>query len=262
MLEWVGGRPLNLVRCSGRSCWFQRNLNHPPADPEAFGAAVGRMPIKQKNGRTEDYLHVETVEGILACVDVDTVEFHGWGSPVRSVETPDRLVIDLDPGEGLDFQAVREGAALVHNGLQRLNLKSFPLLTGWKGVHVVVPLSLTLSAWDVVRDFAHNFCSALSQLHQDRFTVALPKKERVGRIFLDYLRNGRTATAVLPYSARARKGAPVATPLTWRELAQADHPARYSIADEDELIRRARSKSLASLGAAEQVLPNVKFGSV
>ncbi|QDM40623.1 non-homologous end-joining DNA ligase [Altererythrobacter sp. TH136] len=254
MLKWVARRPLNLVRCSGRSCWFQRNLNHPPTDPGTFGKAVARMPIMQKNGRTEDYLHVEDTRGVLECVEADTVEFHGWGSLVTNVEAPDRLVIDLDPDEGLDFEAVREAALIVRDALEQLNLASFPLLTGGKGVHVVVPL-IPQADWEAVRGFALSLCTALSELSPDRFTVALLKKERAGRIFLDYLRNGRTATAVLPYSVRARKGAPVAAPVTWSELKKIDSAAAFTTRDAAQLIKRANSKALAGWGQVDQLLP-------
>lgn len=257
MLPFVANRPLNLVRCSGRSCWFQRNLNHPPTDPGTFGAAVGRVPIKQKNGRTEEYLFVEEARGIEQAVAAAAVEFHGWGSRVPDVEKPDRLVIDLDPDEGLGFAAVRDAALIVRNALEQVDLKSFALLTGGKGVHVVVPLK-PVAEWDEVRAFAFDFCKALAGLEPLRFTVALPKAERKGRVFLDYLRNGRTATAVLPYSARARPGFSVAAPVSWSELRQVETPARFTILDTYELRKRASARELRHWGAGCQTLPAIK----
>ena len=253
MLPWVRDRPLNLVRCSGSSCWFQRNLNHSPSKPGMFGPAVKRLPILQKNGRTEDYLFIEGNEGIETCLEADVVEFHGWGSEIEDIEKPDRLVIDLDPDEGLAFDAVREAAFQVRDALRKAKLKGFALLSGGKGIHVVVPL-IPQAEWPQVRSFAHSFCSALAQLQPDRFTVALPKKERRGRIFLDYLRNQRTATAILPYSARARPGTPVAAPVTWRELSKIEGAGKFTVRDVDRLAKRATSKSLVGWGRAEQLL--------
>lgn len=253
LLEWTASRPLNLLRCQGNKCWFQRNLNHPPTAPDTFPPSVGRLPVRQKNGKTEDYLFVEDVQGVRACVAANVVEFHGWGSSIGDIEKPDRLVIDLDPDEGLGFEAVREAALAVREAFSELALVTFPMLTGGKGVHVIVPL-LPGPEWPEVRAFAYSFCLELAELHPERFTVALPKLERRGRIFLDYLRNQRTSTAILPYSARAREGAPVAAPLTWDELAQAEGAAAFTINDSKQLARRAKSKKLAGWGKAEQSL--------
>ena len=258
LVPFARRRLLNLFRCREGKCFFQRNRDHPPTGPE-FDALIGLEPVRQKNGRTERYFYVDTADGIIACAKLQTVEFHGWGSRAGAVETPDRLVIDLDPGEGVGFPEVRAAARQLHRSFEALGLESFAMLTGGKGIHVVVPIE-PQAGWDAVRNFAKSYCAALAEAAPDRFTVALPKKERRGRIFLDFLRNQRTATAVLPYSARARVGMPVAAPVGWDELSEIDRADTFSIADAKQLIERAASKALKSWGVASQSLPKLGQG--
>ena len=256
MLPFLSGRLLNLFRCREGQCFFQRNREHPPTGKE-FDRLVQFEPVAQKNGRTEDYLYVVTAEEIVACAKVQSVEFHGWGSRAGAVETPDRLVIDLDPDPKLGFDAVKQAALQVRRGFDALGLESFALLSGGKGIHVVVPLEAR-AEWDEVREFAKSFCTALAETAPDRFTVALPKPQRRGRIFLDFLRNQRTATAIMPYSARARPGMPVATPVDWEELQDIDRADAFTIADVEQLLKRARSRSLTGWGGGTQPLPSLR----
>jgi bifunctional non-homologous end joining protein LigD len=253
MLPFIAGRLLNLFRCREERCYFQRSQAHPPSGRD-FKAPVRFEPVAQKNGRTEDYLYVTNAAGIVACAQVQTVEFHGWGSRAGSVETPDRMVIDLDPGEGVTFEDVKDAALQVRRSLETLGLGSYPLLTGGKGVHVVVPLTAE-AEWSEVREFAKLFCTALAEADPARFTVALPKAKRAGRIFLDFLRNQRTATAIMPYSARARDGAPVAAPVTWEEVPGFTQANAYTIEDVAKLRRRAKRKEIRDWGRSEQRLP-------
>lgn len=256
MLPFVERRILNLFRCREGKCFFQRNREHPPTGKE-FDALVHLEPIAQKNGRTEQYLYVETVEEIVACARVQTVEFHGWGSRAGEVERPDRLVIDLDPDPALSFDKVRDAALQLRRSFEALDLESFALLSGGKGIHVVVPLE-PLAEWDQVDGFAKSFCTALADAAPERFTVALPKPQRRGRIFLDFLRNHRTATAAMPYSARARPGMPVAAPVAWDELKDIDRSDEFTIADAPQLLKRARSRKLQGWGARAQRLPRLR----
>jgi len=255
MLPFAERRLLNLYRCREGKCFFQRNREHPPTGSE-FDTLVGLQPVAQKNGRTEQYFYVGNAEQIVACAKVQTVEFHGWGSRAGAVETPDRLVIDLDPGEGVGFEAVKEAALQLRRSFAAVGLESFALLTGGKGIHVVVPIA-PQAEWKAVRGFARAFCAALAEADPERFTIALPKKERRGRIFLDYLRNQRTATAVLPYSARARTGMPVAAPVAWDELDSIDSAAAFTVADVEQLLGRARSPALEGWGVGDQRLPRI-----
>ena len=256
LIPFIERRLLNLFRCREGQCFFQRNREHPPTGKE-FDRLVHFQPVAQKNGRTEDYLYVESAEEIVACAKVQTVEFHGWGSRAGEVETPDRLVIDLDPDPALGFDAVKDAAFQVHRSFEALGLESFALLSGGKGIHIVVPL-VPEAEWARVRDFAKSFCTALAQADPARFTVALPKKQRRGRIFLDFLRNQRTATAIMPYSARARAGMPVAAPVGWDELEAVDRSDAFSIADIEMLLKRAAGAKLKPWGKADQRLPTLR----
>jgi len=248
----AANRPMTLIRCpSGRTgeCFFQKH------DKGTFGPHVKQIPIKEKDGHTEDYLYFDDIRGLLASLQMGTVEFHGWGSKVDKVEYPDRLVFDLDPDVGLDFKKVKAAAVRLKALLEDLGLKSFPLLSGGKGIHVVVPLDQSRD-WPTVKSFADRFSRAISEAEPQTFTANIRKVERKGRIFLDWLRNQRGATAVMPYSARAREGAPVAAPIAWNELDKYDGGNHFSIRDADVLLKRASSKALAGWGKAKQALPN------
>ena len=166
------------------------------------------------------------------------------------------LVFDLDPDVGLDFEAVRSAAFHFREILQQIGLETFPMVTGGKGIHLIAPL-VPKAEWPEVKDFAHRLAQAVAQSDPEDFTAALPKAHRKGRIFVDYLRNQRGATAVMPYSARARSGAPVAAPITWKEMETIDTPAHWHIGDAAELVKRAASKALAGWGRADQVLSDL-----
>jgi bifunctional non-homologous end joining protein LigD len=248
----AGNRPMTLIRCpEGRAgeCFFQKH------DKGTFGEHVKQIPIEEKDGHTEDYLYFDDIRGLLACVQMGTIEFHGWGSKIDKVEFPDRLVFDLDPDVGLDFNKVKAAAKRLKALLEDLGLKSFPLLSGGKGIHVVVPLDASAD-WPTVKSFADRFSRAIAEAEPQTFTANIRKAQRKGRIFLDWLRNQRGATAVMPYSARAREGAPVAAPVTWSELDRFESGHHFSIRDADELLKRARSKALAAWGQAKQALPD------
>ncbi|WP_176501816.1 DNA ligase D [Sphingomonas sp. HMP9] len=253
MLPVAGNRPISLVRCPqgrSRACFFQKH------DAGSFGDAVHKVAIREKDGSTEDYLYVDDADGLVACVQMGTIEFHGWGSSNATLEKPDRLVFDLDPDEGLDFGDTKTAAEHLKNQLAELGLISFPMLSGGKGVHVVVPLTPE-AEWPAVKDFADRFARALASAEPERFVATMAKAKRKGRIFIDWLRNQRGATAVMPYSARARAGAPVAAPVSWSELRDIDTAARWGVRDGAELIERAGSRGLEGWGVADQVLPDL-----
>jgi len=252
-LPWLANRPISLVRCPqgrARQCFFQKH------DAGSFGEQVHHVDVREKDGSVEPYLYVEDADGMMACVQMGTIEFHGWGSLVADIEKPDRLVFDLDPDEGLDFEAVKKAAADLKDHLADIGLTSWPLLSGGKGVHVVVPL-VPKAEWPEARSFCERFARALSEAEPERFTANLKKVNRKGKIFIDYLRNQRGSTAVLPYVARAREGAPVAAPVTWSELRDIDSPKHFSIRDAAELLERATGRALQGWGMADQALPDV-----
>ena len=245
-------RPMTLIRCpQGRAkkCFFQKH------DSGTMGEDVKHVPIKEKDSSLQDYLYFDDIKGLLSCVQMGAIEFHGWGSKVDKVEYPDRLVFDLDPDVGLDFAKVKEAALRLKALLADLGLETFPLLSGGKGIHVVAPLDQSRD-WVAVKSFAERFSRAIAEAEPEMFTANIRKVQRQGRIFLDWLRNQRGATAVMPYSARAREGAPVSAPIAWEELDRYDSGHHFSIRDADQLLDRAGSKMLAGWGEAKQALPD------
>lgn len=227
MLPWVGKRLVSLVRCpDGRSqeCFFQKHGGR------GFPAQVKRREITEKNGEKAEYLYIDDLSGIIAGVQMNTLEFHIWGSRIDLLEKPDRLIFDLDPDEELRFADVRAAASDLRDRLAALRLKSLPLVTGGKGVHVVVPLARR-AEWPDVKAFARAVARQMEAEEPERFLAQASKAKRKGRIFVDWLRNERGATAIAPYSTRARKGAPVAVPVSWEELAGLEAANIFHIGD-------------------------------
>lgn len=221
ILPHVSNRPLSLVRCpEGRAkqCFFQK---HPgPGTPDT----LRRVSIREKDG-VEEYVVVDDVEGLVSVAQVGALEIHAWGSQADALETPDRLIFDLDPDPSVPWRRVVDGAREVREFLKALGLKSFVKTTGGKGLHVVVPIKPEHD-WDTVKDFCKQVADSIVTAAPDRYTANMSKAARKGLIFLDYLRNGRGSTAIVPYSTRARPQMTVAVPLTWRELSpriQSDH---------------------------------------
>ncbi|WP_051371513.1 DNA ligase D [Mesorhizobium loti] len=253
MLPLAGSRPISPVRCpQGRAkkCFFQKH------DAGSFGDHVHQVAIAEKDGDEQPYLFIDDPEGLLTCVQMGTIEFHGWGARIEDVEKADRMVFDLDPDEGLDFDAVRKAAFYFRDLLKQINLVTYPMVTGGKGVHVIAPLT-PQAEWPEIKDFARRLAGVVADSDPENFTVALYKAKRKGRIFIDYLRNQRGATAVMPYSVRARPAAPVAVPITWPELETVVGPARWHVTDGAELLTRSQSKALAGWGRADQTLPDI-----
>ncbi|HMM76301.1 MAG TPA: DNA ligase D [Gammaproteobacteria bacterium] len=236
MLPHVGGRLLSLLRCPGGAhakCFYQR---HPAA---AAGAAIRRY----RDGE-DTYLYIEDARGLLELAQANALEFHPWGSRVDRLEQPERLVFDLDPDEALPFAEVREAAAELREVLLALGLAPLPMLSGGKGVHVIAPLERR-HAWPTVKAFARGVAERLAAELPARYVAVMSKSRRRGRIFVDYLRNERAATAIAPYSPRARSGAPIAWPLSWRALATADSAAQMTIRDLDDRALRRRDPWVA-----------------
>jgi bifunctional non-homologous end joining protein LigD len=251
ILRFAGGRPVSLVRCPqgrARHCFFQKH------DSGSFGERVHHVPIVEKDGDTADYLYVEDGAGLIACVQMGAIEFHGWGSLADDIEHPDRMVFDLDPDEGLAFEDVRKAALVVKQELAAMGLQSDPMLSGGKGIHVIVQLDRSAD-WDAIKDFASRFARALAEARPEMFTANMKKVERKGRIFLDWLRNQRGATAIMPWAVRARERAPVATPVTWEELDRIDKASAFTIVDLGALRERAASRTIAKWCAKPQTLP-------
>lgn len=213
MLPHVARRPISIVRCPdgrGEPCFFQR---HPiPGSPDAIHRF--KLPGK-KTG--PDYIYVEDVPGLIALAQMGVLEIHIWGAHVDDVDRPDRLVFDLDPAEDVPFAQVKAAALHFREILEAVRLTSFPLLTGGKGIHVVVPLRAH-HGWEVIKAFSGALAQRMAAEQPDRYVATMTKAKRTGRIFIDFFRNDKAASAIAPYSPRARPGAPLAWPLTWKAL--------------------------------------------
>ncbi len=229
MLPYVGNRILSAVRCPkgvSETCFYKK---HPAADSKG----IITTPVTNSDGETEEYFYIDDVMGLISEVQMGTIEFHTWGSRVDSLDNPDLMVFDLDPDEGMDLNRIREGVRDVRYILNELSLNSYLKTSGGKGYHIVVPLQASVS-WDIFHDFAKKVAEVMEQKWPDRYTSNVRKSKRSGRIFIDWIRNGRGATSVAPYSVRARQGAKVSMPISWEEL---DVIAPNGISMEDALLR-------------------------
>ena len=207
------GRPISLVRAPtgvSEQTFFQKHAMAGMPD------AIKTIPITEKT-KTEDYLTLPNATALVSCAQISAVEFHLWGSRNADLEHPDRLVFDLDPDEDLDFQVVKRAAFDIKALLDTADLPSFAMITGGKGIHIVLNLRRKHN-WDEVKKFSGAVAEQIEALDPKRFVSNMAKARRKGRIFVDYLRNGRGATAIAPYSPRARGTAPVAVPVSWGEL--------------------------------------------
>jgi len=222
MLPHVAMRPITMVRCpTGRQkkCFYQRHAGS--GVPEQLEQV--RVP-----GFDDPYLFIRDLSGLIALVQMGVLEIHPWGVTVDRPDRPDRMIFDLDPGEGTGFAAVVAAALDVRERLAARGLESFVKTTGGKGLHVVAPIAPGHD-WPAVKGWAKALAEAMAAAAPDRYLTRIAIAERVGRIFIDYLRNDPTSTAVGPYSTRARPGAPVATPLGWEELDDGLDPAAFTV---------------------------------
>ncbi|HBG46852.1 MAG TPA: DNA ligase D [Deltaproteobacteria bacterium] len=232
MLPHLIGRPLTLVRCPegyDKECFFQKHTdqNIPPE--------IKRVKVTENDGTPAEYLMVDSPEGIIALVQLGVLEVHTWNSRYVKIESPDRIVFDIDPDAGVEWARLVEAVYLIRDLLVELGLKSFVKSTGGKGLHVVVPLEPILD-WDEVKAFSKAVAELISSGLPGRFTSMMTKSRRAGKIFIDYMRNIRGATAIEACSTRAKKGAPVASPLTWDELMRVG-PGSFTLANIRERIR-------------------------
>jgi bifunctional non-homologous end joining protein LigD len=236
MLPHIESRPLSLVRCpegSGKQCFFQKHVNH--TLPPGIGAVD--VPDK-KTGKIEPYITLSSAEALAGLAQMGVLEVHPWGSRNDDLEHPDRIIIDLDPDAAISWPRLADSAAEVRRQLKKLGLESFLKSTGGKGLHVVVPIVPEYD-WAAIKEFAHAFVLQMEKEQPGLYLTKMSKAARKDRIFLDYLRNERGATAVAAFSPRARPGAPVSLPLNWSELKLADRPVAQ-VADFEEWRGRLR----------------------
>jgi bifunctional non-homologous end joining protein LigD len=235
ILPHIVKRPLTLVRCpsgAGAQCFYQKHTK--PGMPKAI-----RSIMVPEEGGEQPYVAIDDAAGLISLVQFGALELHPWGSREGRLEQPDRLVFDLDPDPGVPWERIIEAIGEVRDRLAELGLRSFLKTTGGKGLHAVVPIQ-PKHGWDEVKAFCKAFAEAMAADAPQAYTTNIAKKKRVGRILVDYLRNQRGATAVAPYSSRARPGAPVATPLAWDELSPDLKPGHFTV---ETLPRRLRSQA-------------------
>jgi bifunctional non-homologous end joining protein LigD len=250
ILPHVARRPITLVRCpTGRQkkCFYQRH---------AGSGVPAELSEIQISGFEESgaYLYIKDVKGLVALVQMGVLEIHPWNARADRPERPDRVIFDLDPGEGLSFRDVIAGAHEVRARLSDIGLVSFAKSTGGKGLHVVVPIERR-HEWPDVKRFARSLAEAIAADAPTRYLTRISIAERRGRIFIDYLRNDPTSTAVAPYSTRSRVNAPVATPVSWEEVAPGLDPARFTIRTVPERLRGLNADPWADIDRIRQRLP-------
>jgi bifunctional non-homologous end joining protein LigD len=251
LLEYAASRPISLMRCpdgTGKACFFQRHID------EGLPKYIKTKSIAITE--TRDYLYIENVQGLIALVQMGVIEIHCWGAQAKTADRPNRMIFDLDPGEDVSWVRVKEAALQVRDGLRQTGLKSFLEVTGGKGLHIVAPLRPGPN-WDKVKAFTHEFARIMEREEPKLYTTSSRKNERAGRIYIDYLRNGKGASAITPYSLRARKNAPVAVPIDWSEL---NHLANaHTFTMDSVLVRLEKSKRnpWTEMNELQQKLPNL-----
>jgi bifunctional non-homologous end joining protein LigD len=247
ILPHVTDRVLSLVRCpsgAGADCFYAKH---------AWGGlspSIRRVDV----GENVPMLAIDDLNGLIALVQAGVLEIHPWGSRTGNLDRPDRLIFDLDPGEGVAFGLVVSAAREIRDRLKSSGLKSFVKTTGGKGLHVVAPIK-PRAGWDEVKSFTQHVAESMVADNPKIYVAKMTKSLRRGRIFVDYLRNGRGATAVAAYSTRARPDAPVSTPLDWDELIADLRPNHYTLGNLQQRIHHLKGDPWRSFFSVRQNLP-------
>jgi bifunctional non-homologous end joining protein LigD len=223
MMPHLDGRPISFVRApdglAGQK-FFQRH--------QLAGMSEGIRLVSDPDGEHEDFVAINDPQGLVTAAQFGVIEIHGWGARLPKLRKPDRLVLDLDPDPAVPFASVREAAFELRDLFAGINLESFAMITGGKGVHVIVPLDAS-QGWDVITDFAEGIAQGLASADPDRYIATASKEKRKNRIYVDWLRNRLTASAIVPWSLRAKSNASVAVPVTWPEIRKLDRADQYTL---------------------------------
>lgn len=236
IIPHVQDRPLALLRCphgEGKTCFFQKHIE---TDNEGILGKKVESKLKKKN---EDIVYIESSLGLQELVQLGTMEIHSRGCDVNEIDYPNQIVFDFDPDPGVSFVKVKEAAFELKKILDKLKLKSFIKVSGGKGLHVHVPIASEYD-WDQIKSFAKSICEQMVSDHPEKFTTNISKAKRKGKIFLDYLRNGYGASAIAPYSVRAREHAPVALPVTWLEAKKLKNANSYTLKNVPKLLKNRK----------------------
>jgi bifunctional non-homologous end joining protein LigD len=250
ILPHIADRPLSIVRCpsgTAAKCFFQKHVK--PGLPEGIGSVE---IVDRKSGKPEPYITLSDATVIPELGQLNVLELHPWGAPASDFEHPDRIIFDLDPDASIEWKTLAATASEVRARLKKLGLESFLKSTGGKGLHIVAPMQCEHD-WATVKEFAHQFVLAMEAESPSLYITKMTKAARTGRIYLDYLRNERGATAVAPYSPRSRDGVPVSVPMAWSEL-KADAPPRCLVAEFDEWRKRLAHDPWAEMPKTKQRL--------
>jgi bifunctional non-homologous end joining protein LigD len=251
MLPHVADRPLSIVRCpegSGKPCFYQKHVGR------GLPKGVKSIAIpNRKTGAKEEFLTLDTADGLVAMAQMGVLEIHPWGSRNESLDTPDRIIFDLDPDAAIAWNTLAAAAIELRDRLKKRGLTSFLKSTGGKGLHVVVPIEPERD-WATIKHFAHHVVLEMEAAKPALYITKMTKAARTNRIYLDYLRNDRESTAVAPWSTRARSGAPVAMPLQWKELAAASAPA-FHVSDFAQWKHRLKGNPWETMLKTRQRFP-------
>jgi bifunctional non-homologous end joining protein LigD len=257
ILPQLRDRPLTLVRCPNgweKQCFFQK---HPDAKVDAL---IERVTVQESNGPTL-YMMANSLPALVALVQMGALELHPFGSSAPKLACPDRLVFDFDPDDGISWETLVEGVHLLKTLLEELGLRTFIKTTGGKGLHVVLPIKPAFG-WDETKQFTKSIAELLVRSFPDRFTSTVSKSKRTGKIFIDYLRNADGATAIAAYSLRARRNAPVATPIAWEELATEVRQDHFNIRNVPERLKTMKKDPWADFFDVKQSITKAMMKKV
>lgn len=245
-------RPIALLRCPqgiDSECFFQKHAS------QSLPAGIRTVTLDEANAAAPV---IDDFAGLAGLVQLSALELHLWSAPASNIGHPDQLIFDLDPDPGIPWKSVIKAALLIKEEIENMKLSAFAKTSGGKGLHVVAPLDGT-TEWEEIRQFAQGFSKKLAEENPQLLTARSAKDEREGRIFIDYLRNGRGTTSIATYCPRARKGAPVAAPVSWEEVEAGIKPNAFNVLNLPDRLESMQQDPWHGFDAARRALPRRDF---